>query len=170
MVRPGQSPNDGDIERLDPRFLSPHPPMLMVNPLTAADNEPRSGSSWTNSDSRRPKIIMCHGQKCATQPRREARARHPYLLGHFDPCHSNFSKLDLMLKIMPLSGMILNVTPNFTELWWHESNFPKKKKPSTSILPFHQQRFTFSGRIIIAASRLGSLNMDRRYGLPNLCN
>jgi len=45
-------------------------------------------------------------------------------MGHFDPCHSNFSKLDLMLKIMPLSGMILNVTPNFTELWWHESNFP----------------------------------------------
>ena len=44
--------------------------------------------------------------------------------GHFDPCHYNFSKLDLMLKIMPLSGMILNVTPNFTELWWHESNFP----------------------------------------------
>ena len=61
MVRPGQSPNDGDIEGLDPRFLSPHPPMLMVNPLTAADNEPRSGSSWTNSGSRRPKIIMCHG-------------------------------------------------------------------------------------------------------------
>jgi len=44
--------------------------------------------------------------------------------GHFDPCHYNFSKLDFMLKSMPLSGMILNVTPNFTELWWHESNFP----------------------------------------------
>ena len=44
--------------------------------------------------------------------------------GQLDPCHSNFLKLDLMLKIMPLSGMILNVTPNFTELWWHESNFP----------------------------------------------
>ena len=25
---------------------------------------------------------------------------------------------------MPLSGMILNMKPNFTELWWHESNFP----------------------------------------------
>ncbi|KAG2593059.1 hypothetical protein PVAP13_5NG632039 [Panicum virgatum] len=25
---------------------------------------------------------------------------------------------------MPLSGMIFNVKPNFTELWWHESNFP----------------------------------------------
>jgi hypothetical protein len=30
-----------------------------------------------------------------------------------------------MLKSMPLSGMIFNVKPNFTELWWHESNFPK---------------------------------------------
>jgi hypothetical protein len=37
-------------------------------------------------------------------------------------------KLDLMLKIMPLSGMIFNMTPNFTELWWHESNFPKNNK------------------------------------------
>ena len=44
-----------------------------------------------------------------------------------DPCHYNFLKLDLMFKSMPLSGMILNVTPNFTELWWHESNFPLKK-------------------------------------------
>ena len=25
---------------------------------------------------------------------------------------------------MPLSGMILNMKPNFMELWWHESNFP----------------------------------------------
>ena len=33
-------------------------------------------------------------------------------------------KLDFMLKSMPLSGMIFNVKPNFTELWWHESNFP----------------------------------------------
>jgi len=32
--------------------------------------------------------------------------------------------LDFMLKSMPLSGMIFNVKPNFTELWWHESNFP----------------------------------------------
>jgi len=30
--------------------------------------------------------------------------------------------LDFMLKSMPLSGMIFNVKPNFTELWWHESN------------------------------------------------
>jgi len=45
-------------------------------------------------------------------------------MGQLDPCHSNFLKLDLMLKIMPLSGMIFNMTPNFTELWWHESNFP----------------------------------------------
>ena len=37
---------------------------------------------------------------------------------------SNFFKLDFMLKSMPLSGMIFNVKPNFTELWWHESNFP----------------------------------------------
>ena len=36
--------------------------------------------------------------------------------------------LDFMLKSMPLSGMILNVTPNFTELWWLESNFPYNKK------------------------------------------
>ena len=46
-------------------------------------------------------------------------------MGQLDPCHSNFLKLDLMLKITPLSGMIFNMTPNFTELWWHESNFPK---------------------------------------------
>ena len=44
--------------------------------------------------------------------------------GQLDPYHSNFLKLDLMLKIMPLSDMIFNMTPNFTELWWHESNFP----------------------------------------------
>ena len=41
-----------------------------------------------------------------------------------DSCHYNFLKLDFMLKSMPLSGMILNMKPNFTELWWHESNFP----------------------------------------------
>ena len=45
--------------------------------------------------------------------------------GQLDPCHSNFLKLDFMLKFMPLSGMILNMKPNFTELWWHESNFPQ---------------------------------------------
>ena len=44
--------------------------------------------------------------------------------GQLDPCHYNFLKLDFMLKSMPLSGMIFNVKPNFTELWWHESNFP----------------------------------------------
>ena len=44
--------------------------------------------------------------------------------GQLDPCHYNFTKLDFMLKSMPLSGMIFNVKPNFTELWWHESNFP----------------------------------------------
>jgi len=44
--------------------------------------------------------------------------------GQLDPYHYNFLKLDFMLKSMPLSGMILNIKPNFTELWWHESNFP----------------------------------------------
>ena len=44
-----------------------------------------------------------------------------------DPCHSNSLKLDFVLKSMPLSGMIFNTKPNFTELWWHESNFPLKK-------------------------------------------
>ena len=44
--------------------------------------------------------------------------------GQLDPCHSNFLKLDFMLKSMPLSGMIFNMKPKFTELWWHESNFP----------------------------------------------
>ena len=38
---------------------------------------------------------------------------------------------------MPLSGMILNVTPNFTELWWHESNFPYfKYRPPHEHLSF----------------------------------
>jgi len=45
-----------------------------------------------------------------------------------DPCHYNFTIFDFMLKSMPLSGMIFNVKPNFTELWWHESNFPYKEK------------------------------------------
>jgi len=36
--------------------------------------------------------------------------------GQLDPYHYNFLKLDVMLKSMPLSGMIFNVTPNFTEL------------------------------------------------------
>ena len=45
-------------------------------------------------------------------------------MGQLDPCHYNFLKLDFMLKSMPLSGMIFNVKPKFTELWWHESNFP----------------------------------------------
>jgi len=52
-------------------------------------------------------------------------------MGQLDPCHSNFLKLDLMLKIMPLSGMIFNMTPNFTELWWHESNFPFSNKSNS---------------------------------------
>ena len=48
---------------------------------------------------------------------------HPIIsMGQLDPCHSNFLKLDLMLKIMPLSGMIFNMTPKFTELWWHDFN------------------------------------------------
>ena len=45
-------------------------------------------------------------------------------LGQLDPCHYNFTIFDFMLKSMPLSGMIFNVKPNFTELWWHELNFP----------------------------------------------
>ena len=36
--------------------------------------------------------------------------------GQLDPCHYNFTKLDFMLKSMPLSGMIFNMKPNFTEL------------------------------------------------------
>jgi len=36
--------------------------------------------------------------------------------GQLDPCHYNFLKLDFMLKSMPLSGMIFNMKPNFTEL------------------------------------------------------
>jgi len=55
-------------------------------------------------------------------------------MGQLDPCHYNFLKLDFMLKYMPLSGMIFNVKPNFTELWWHESNFPYFKKSNAVTL------------------------------------
>ena len=54
--------------------------------------------------------------------------------GQLDPCHYNFTISDFMLKSMPLSGMIFNVKPNFTELWWHESNFPFMKCHKHAIL------------------------------------
>ena len=38
-----------------------------------------------------------------------------------------------MLKSMPLSGMILNMKPNFIELWWHESNFLKEFREETQM-------------------------------------
>jgi hypothetical protein len=58
-------------------------------------------------------------------------------MGQLDPCHYNFTIFDFMLKSMPLSGMIFNVKPNFTELWWHESNFPLILKGSP--IPFIEE-------------------------------
>jgi hypothetical protein len=42
--------------------------------------------------------------------------------GKFDSCHHNSVKLGVMLKIMPLNGMIFNMRSNFKKLEWHQSN------------------------------------------------
>ena len=76
------------------------------------------------------------GRLCEREQRRVSEVRaggFEIIKDQLDPCHYNFLKLDFMLKFMSLSGMIFNVTPNFTELWWHESNFPMKKMVSTSL-------------------------------------
>ena len=41
--------------------------------------------------------------------------------GKFDSCHHNSVNLGVMLKIMPLNGMIFNMRSNFEKLEWHGS-------------------------------------------------
>ena len=42
--------------------------------------------------------------------------------GKFDSWHHNSVNLGVMLKIMPLNGMIFNMRSNFKKLEWHRSN------------------------------------------------
>ena len=83
-----------------------------------------------------PQLAWTTGRRHASGSRQLVAGRPARSEGQLDSCHYNFLKLDFMLKFIPLSGMIFNVKPNFTELWWHESNFPLYNSYLFTVIPF----------------------------------